>query len=376
MEKVMYDDVVVIGGDHPNTLWTVRSLGKRGYRSTIIIISDKPNSFVGKSKYIKNSYIVQSVVELLKKLHELEFPQRTVLLATSDIAAKAIDSELALLSDKYMCPNCSNIQGRVSYWMDKGLMLQKAKDCGFIIPQTKTLALTDSIPSDIKFPCIVKPQKSSEGSKDDFRICNTMAELAIALEGLKIHVGNVVIQEYLKPDYEVSILCLRSRRSGLNIIPGLLHKVRTCSSINNLGMHTFCYVEDNVSQLLDIKVINTFMDEIDYEGLYSIECFVVDGIPYFLEINLRVDGCQYVFTAAGANMPGLWADLNYGYQCGECRIRKGRTYGMTEVSYIKYMNWKNPIEVISDLMRTDCFSIFSWSDMKPFIYKFLNVILS
>lgn len=375
MEKLVYNNVVVVGGDHPNTLWVIRSLGKRGYKSTVIVLSDKHLTFVGKSKYVKDTYVVQSVTELLNKLHDLRFPKRTVLLATSDVTAKAIDSELSALSHKYICPNCANAQGRISYWMDKELMLQKAEECGFVVPQTTALALTDNIPTDIEFPCIVKPQKSSDGSKDDFRICNSATDLAVALEGLKTNVKSVVIQKYLKPDYEASILCLRSRKYSLNIAPGLLHKVRTCSSTNNMGMHTFCYVDDNVSQLLDINVINKFLDQIDYEGLYSIEFCVVDAVPYFLEINLRVDGCQYVFTTAGANMPGLWADLNYGYPSEKCQIRKGRTYGMTEISYIKYMNWKNPIEVILDLVKTDCFSIFSLTDIKPFLYKFLNVFL-
>ena len=50
----MNREVVVIGGNHHNTLSILRSLGEKGIKSLLIVLSPyDPKPFVGYSKYIR-----------------------------------------------------------------------------------------------------------------------------------------------------------------------------------------------------------------------------------------------------------------------------------------------------------------------------------
>ncbi|MBQ8530831.1 MAG: ATP-grasp domain-containing protein [Parabacteroides sp.] len=368
-------DVVVVGGDHYNTLWVCRSLGLTGYKPTIIVLDQNKNkSFVQKTKYAKNSYVVTSCSAILEILLNLNFNKKVSIFSSSDKISDFLDTHYTLLSTKYYLANC-NEDGSLSQWMDKMIMNEFAKKSGFKIPFSKEISLytyNSMDLEDVKYPCIVKPLKSSNGSKLDFNICNNKNELCDSLKKIKENCCNVLIQEYLKPDFEISILCMRHRKSKINLIPGLLIKSKTCKSVYNLGMPAYAYTQKEIKPYVDTKVVDHFLNEIDYEGLYSIEFFVTKDTTYFLEINLRVDGDLFVYTQSGVNMPYLWDTLNQGDSIKDEQLDiKKRTYGMTEISYIKYLDWKHPIEAIKDWWRTDCYSIFSWSDIKPFIYKFI-----
>ncbi len=369
-------DVLVLGGNHYNTLWVVRSLGLVGFIPTLIVLNeDGGKSFVQKSKYVKKSYVVSSCDEMLSVLIGLNFDRKISLFSSSDNISDFIDRHYFALEHKYFLPNCNRTEGSLSKWMDKKIMSETALNAGFNIPFSKELLTNECEILDyeqIKYPCIIKPLKSSQGSKKDFNICSNKDELYKSLKKVKENCSKVLVQEYLKPDFEISILCMRHRNSQINLIPGLLVKSKTCKSVYNLGMPAFAYVQKEIQPFIDEMVVNKFLDEIDYDGLYSIEFFVSRNVAYFLEINLRVDGDLFVYTQSGVNMPYYWDMLNHGKSIREEQlVVEKRTYGMTEISYIKYLNWNRPVEVIKDWWKTDCYSIFSWTDIKPFIYKFL-----
>lgn len=371
-------DVVVVGGSHNNTLWVARSLGMAGYCPTIVIVCDREKSFVTRSKYIRHSFVVRTdeeAVELLRS--ELRFKGKTVVFASSDGAAACLDRHFEELSERYCLFNCSGRQGELSRWMDKGTMVKQAAQSGFVIPRSTHVDL-ESVTGDIfrstTFPCIVKPQKSSEGHKTDFRICNDKSSLEQAFSEIRPVCRYVQVQQYIRPDYEISVLCFRHRASGICAVPGLLRKLATCQSVSSLGMSTYAQVRKSLEPLVDENVVRRFLDTIDYHGLCSIEFFVKDGIPYFLEINLRVDGNLFIYTTAGCNMPRLFMELmqNPCYVPSKEQLRIDReVIGMTEVSFVKY-TWKHPLLMLRVWWQTECYSIFSWKDPLPFLFKFIH----
>lgn len=371
------NDVVVVGGDHYNTLWVVRSLGIMGFKPTVVVVNPlKKCSFVTKSKYASTAYVVSNEVEMLELLKKLSFLERVVVFSSSDRVSDVIDQNYGELKKKYILPNCGEQQGMLSYWMDKRVMTELAVKSGFNIPYSVEINLSNgqfSLPNDIPYPCVLKPLKSSAGQKTDFRICVSRDELEKALISLRIHCASVLLQEYIKPDFEISILGMRSRTIEQNLVPGLLYKMGTCQSVRNMGMPTYAYVEESVEPYVDRTVVDNFLNSIDYDGLYSIEFFVSGGKAYFLEINLRVDGDLFVYTIGGVNMPYLWACLSVGIlsDASMMKLKKNRTYGMTEISYIKYLQWKKTLKVIEEWWKADCYSIFSWKDPLPFFYKFI-----
>ena len=373
-------DVVVIGGDHYNTLWVVRSLGIMGFKPTIVVVNPlKKCSFVTKSKYVFTAYVVSDEVEMLELLNKLSFLERVVLFSSCDSVSDVIDQNYDELKKKYILPNCGEQQGMLSYWMDKRVMTELAVKLGFNIPYSAEINLRNgqfSLPDDIPYPCVLKPLKSSAGQKTDFRICVSRDELEKALISLRIHCSSVLLQEYIKPDFEISVLGMRSRAIKQNLVPGLLYKTGTCQSVHNMGMPTYAYVEESLEPYVDRTVVDNFLNNIDYDGLYSIEFFVSEGKSCFLEINLRVDGDLFVYTTGGVNMPYLWAQLSMGMPIdnSSIRLKRKRTYGMTEISYLKYLKWNEPLKIIAEWWKTDCYSIFSWKDPLPFIYKFISAI--
>lgn len=367
--------IIVVGSDHRNTLWIVRTLGSAGFKIYTIIVSNTIDSFVSKSKFVEKYWIVSdpsSVINVLNDnfLHELSKP---IVYITNDICAKTIDENYIYLRTKFILPNIDDKQGLISYWMDKNIMVQAAEIAGFTIPKTWSLSLDDNdlnLPSNIIYPCIIKPELSSDGCKNDFRICNNKEELKISILKLKGVLSNVLIQEYIKPDYEVSIVGARLLMTKINIIPGLTYKISTCKSLHNLGMATYACLRKQMPPFINEENINNFFSIINYSGLYSIEFFIKGDKAYFIEINLRSDGNTFIPYFGGVNLPLLWAVDATG---GAVNIMKQKIsndiYAMIEVNYFKYLRSYNPIVVIKDLFRTDCFSLFSLKDIKPVLYK-------
>lgn len=373
--------VIVIGGDHYNTLWVIRSLGLGGISPYAIIVNpDKNVSFVTKSKYLQKSWVINNETSIKGILqgHFNSEKLSPVIICTSDGSASYIDEHYDELKDKFLMPSIGGKGKLISYWMDKSKMIQAAKEAGFNIPRTWNLNLEQCdeirkiIPEDISYPCIIKPLKSSEGTKYDFRICTNEVTLVKYLDELKKQINLIIIQEYIKSDYEVSFPAVNLYYAGKNIIPGLLIKLSTCNNTYNLGMSTYACLRKDLKPLISMEKVHHLFKTIPYFGLYSMEFLVCEDKAYFLEINLRNDGNMFYVTTAGVNLPLLWVlditnhDISHLQQNVSHSI-----YGMTEISYIKYFKLKNWRQGLKDWYRSDCFSIFYKKDIMPFIYKFI-----
>ena len=74
-------------------------------------------------------------------------------------------------------------------------------------------------------------------------------------------------------------------------------------------------IKKGISELVDINLVKSMLERIDYYGLFSFEFGKSKGKAYFFETNLRNDGTTYSFYRAGANLPLLWiyssAGLDY-----------------------------------------------------------------
>lgn len=379
MNEVMNNKVIVIGGNHYNTLWTIRSLGFMGCCPYLIVISEG-HSFVAQSKFVKRSWIVRSECQILDVLRgnfkTEELPP--VIITTSDPCVELIDQNYSWLSERFILPNIDNRANQISYWMDKNIMLKAARQAGFSIPAVWHISLDkgvsdeNNIPADIMFPCILKPLKSSRGTKYDFNICNNKEELIEAFHKVEKHTSEIILQEYLEPDFEISFIAAILPNAKKNIIPGVQYKLKTCQAIQSLGMPTFSCVKPGLEPYVDISVVNKFFEIIKYSGVYSIEFLISNRKAYFLEVNLRTDSDMFIYTAAGVNLPFLWVmDVTGNDISGLPQQVERITYGMTEVSFIKYLKWPAFFQSFKEWWQTDCYSIFSWKDLRPFFFKFI-----
>jgi len=370
-----YKQCVAIGADHYNTLWLVRALGMAGFEPTAIIIGKKKGrSFVGKSKYCKYCYCLSSLDVLLPFIKSLSFPQRTVLIATSDKVAELIDQNYVHLSAKFILCNCNQKEGGLCYWMGKEKQMSRAKEVGLPVPYSKIINLSSEMAlHDAKYPALLKPEVSAEGAKAAFRICNNEKELHTSIDEIKNVCSRVVVQEYVRHDNE---FLMYGVAVGNNIIiPGGVFKTITCSDTHNLGMHVYGYISASCpSQFDGIEAVKRFVKSINYQGLFSVEVIITKDNYYFLEINLRNDGTCYLTTQAGVNIPAIWTAYCYGYDWHKFPItfKRDKTYGLNEINYIKYGIKKTGIiRTIKNVFKAKAFSLYKVNDVKPLIYKII-----
>ena len=369
--------VVIVGGDHHNTLALVRALGMVNYHVILIVVATNHKSFVTHSKYSSESYIVEKedkVLDLLRtKYHTCK--ERIPIITASDQSAEFLDKHFDELSEHYIIANCGNKQGEISKWMDKENMLCEAKKCGLSTPFSLFVeenAAYNIQEEEIPFPCVVKPLKSCLASKDDFRICKDINNLRDVLYDMKKRHIPIAIQEFVKVDYEFLIIGARCRKTKKNHIVGGLHKHKCCKDTNNMGMFVLGETTVKIPSGIDISKLDAFLDAIDYEGLYSLEFMIANEKAYFTEINLRNDGCLFCWTNAGCNIAANW--------CEEMKTGKSVRYDnllnknmLVEISYLKYYH-NNLYTMFKDFQKADAYAIFDKHDIKPFLYKFLNVI--
>ncbi len=374
-------ECVIVGGDHFNLLWLARSLGKEHiFPDIIILISSKTKSFVTKTKYANRTFVVRSKEELIELLVSNHFREKMVLITAGDDVASAIDENYNRLNDKFFLPNCKEQQGKLVEAMDKKIMNDLANKVGINIPLTNKFDFSSDNVLDydhIIYPCIVKPEKSFSGHKQDFRICYNKENLLEELSSIKSSCSEVLIQEYIEPDFEFLVNCVRLP-NGENIIPGIIKKEMKGTNLYDLGMTFIARTDTNIDNYIDPQLIDKFINQYNYHGIYSIEFMFAKGKAYFLELNLRSDATLFISTTNGVNLPFLWYNSfqieNKKTKQLQTKYSEKNSYGMAEVSYFKTTPFFHPIKMIKTIKRINCFSIFSWSDIKPFIYKFIYAI--
>ena len=370
--EIQKKEVIIVGSDHYNTLWLVRSLGFEGYAVTVIIVGGK-NSFVSTSRFCSRSVIVDSINDVVPTLMSLSFVRRIVVIAAGDIYAKIIDENYEMLSSKYLLHNCKNKGGEIAYWMNKSSLLEKAKESGLTIPATVSLGPEEVLTErNFTFPCLIKPEVSALLSKDAFNVCKDITELKSALQEVFVSGKRVLVQELINVDYEVLIYGVRTN-AGQLIMPGGLKKIHTCSSNNNMGMMSYgCLTRELEQHGISVDGIARLMESIDYHGVFSVEFMIANGKSYFLEMNLRNDGTVYCTTKAGVNIPAIWSITAEGLSIEDIpmRLKRDQTFCMNEVNYFKYtLLHQSLIKSFGEILRARAFSIFEIKDLRPVIAK-------
>lgn len=301
--------VIVIGGNHHNTLGVIRALGEKGVKSYVIITNDNRFSFVKKSKYIIKSYIVkESKNEILNTLlnnFELE-KDKTIVIPTSDFAAITIDDNLDKLKDKFIVPQINNIQGMIGKYMDKYVQYQLAENYNIAMAKSYEIDLVNNnLSYNYKnYPYIVKPIISAYGSKADMRICHNGTELEKAIAYCKSkNFPRVLIQEFIDYDYEIGLLgCVHC---GKVILPGIVKKIRRYPKKYGTTSYAIVYKKDIVNSDF-INDINKLLLGIHYSGMYDMDVFVKNGKYYLNEINFRNSGNSIVYCYDNIYLVYLW----------------------------------------------------------------------
>lgn len=295
--------IIILGGDNPNTLGMIRTLGEAEITFTSIIIRDL-FIIASKSRYIdkKRLFIERNIDDAYRDLMAVKQQlngEKAYLLVEGDANSGYLDRHYNELKDYFIWNNAGE-EGRLSDFLKKEKQLELAIACGFnVLPST--VVNVGEIPTDIEYPVITKAITSEMSNwKAEVFVCKNEDELREAYKSLRSE--KVLIQKYV---YKKDELCL----DGHSIDHGRKQFISIASNYNYLlesGFSYQCTVSNYDNKELIDKLTN-MMSQIGYEGIYCIE-FIIDqdDTPYFLEINFRNSGWSYASTCVGMPLPILW----------------------------------------------------------------------
>ena len=370
------NSVIIIGGNHHNTLGVIRAMGYKGVKPTVILISNAKSNNVGKSRYIKELIVVSNENDALDYLlRNKENNRGAVIIACSDGASSMLDLNRDVLKPHYSVPG-SSLAGRVTSIMNKQTMSELGKAVGFTVPASWVLDRNALNVDEVTYPCITKPLLSITGQKSDIKICKNESELLFALSGG--YGEKYQVQQFLDKDFEYQLIGLSLNSGEVVIIPGCSRCIRPCPGTNTGYLH----YESLAGVKAPVEICKKFVREVGYSGLFSIE-FLRDkkGRDYFMEMNFRNDGNAICVTASGTNLPYLWylanSGLDYTRELASSTFRP--VYVMPEFADFTNFVANGKISLwcwLCDLHKTDCFMTYSKRDPMPFLQALLNMILA
>ena len=148
-------EIIVIGGNHHNTLSILRSLGEKGVKSLLIVVSKDPKPYIGYSKYIQEMRVVKTVDEIASAMYSLHrSSEKAVVIACADSISSYLDSNRNKLLKDFILPG-SEEEGKITRLMNKNSMMQLAIDCGIAVPLSWIVYPAKPEISSLSYPCIM-----------------------------------------------------------------------------------------------------------------------------------------------------------------------------------------------------------------------------
>lgn len=365
--------IIVFGNDHTNSVGVIQSLGKAGYKPVGLLYGERTD-LVKSSKYTSSIITARDPQACIDKLLETTFDAnaRIPIIATCDMAALTLERNADRLKVRFIFEHSTHYT--LEYLAKKEIQVRLATEAGFHVPKTWNLKDSKTIPDDVCFPCLIKPSVSCEGAKSDIRVCKTKKELESNLDSLK-YTKNVLLQQYIERDYEISILgCGLS--TGKCIIPAIENKLTLYPKY--VGLECLA----NMQPLDDHEIkssIENLIASIGYVGLFSVEMMhcKTNGKFYFTEINLRNDGAEAFVTKYGANLPLNHVEDLIGLPLTEQKEFHPGYYIWDFHHFLSLIHRDISLCTwIKEIKQSNGFMLYFKEDKKPFYKQYSNWIKS
>lgn len=369
----MKKDVIVFGNDHTNSVGVIQSLGQAGYKSIGLLFGDRSN-FVSSSKYTKGVITAKGAQECIEKLLK-NLPTnngKTPIIACCDTAALILEQNADRLKEYFVFEYATNYS--IEYLSKKENQVRLATESGFNVPKSWNLRDSKRIPIDITYPCILKPLVSCEGAKSDIRVCKTREELEKNLNSLA-YTKNVLLQQYINRDYEISILGC-GLKSGQCVIPVVENKLTLYPK--DVGLECLA----NMQPLEDSPIktsIEALIEKTGFVGLFSVEMMHCkdDNKFYFTEINLRNDGAEALVTKYGANLPLNHVENLLDLPLTEQKVFRPGYYIWDMHHFLSLIHGDISVTTwLKELRMSNGFMLYFKDDKKPFFKQYTNWLLS
>lgn len=383
--------VIVVSRNYSTGLGVIRALGAAGYMIDLIASTKKKGSSViaSSSKYIRNSVEVMSPKiqgdsgeGILKELAKY-FGRETkpVVFSVDDFTTSVIDNNRSLLERHFILPGIvGGGDGSLASCMDKTVQAEIAGASGFAVPLEWVISLKREIkvPSDMVYPCFVKPLLSAEGSKSEMAVCENVSELYQHLNKMKAFYEDrdVLVQEYLNisREYDLSGVCLDQEI----IIPGLIEKTHIAKYERGVTMAGRMTKLENIGEAAE--KIREMLKQFHYVGMFDMELNLCGDKLYFNEVNFRSGGPNYAYYLNGVNLPEIFVrwvtDHELNMKNTEIKTY-GRSFVYEKVAWEDFMNgYMTKKEMKSCIEGADFTLLADDSDPAPGKYFFRRIRLS
>lgn len=363
--------VIIFGNDHTNSIGLIHSMGIVGYECIALVFGLR-TGFVKSSKFTKDIISASSAQGCIDNLlaTDLGKNKKMVIIAGCDTAALTLEKNANKLTDRFLFEYASKYT--LDYISKKENQVRLAKEAGFNVPKTWNLKDSKTIPEDVCYPCLIKPLVSCEGAKSDIRVCNTKEELEYNLNDLNC-TTNVLLQQYIDRDYEISILGC-GLTNGKCLLPAVENKLTLFPKY--VGLECLANIQKLTDEEIIISITN-LIESLGYVGLFSVEMMHCksDNKFYFTEVNLRNDGAEAFITKYGANLPlnhvedmkGLpltpQTEENPGYYIWDMHHLKSLLY-----RDISILTW------IKEIRMSNGFLMYLKEDRKPFFRQYMYML--
>lgn len=302
--------MLVIGGDHANTLASVRALAREGIAFDLIIhgVHSGHRTMAESSKFAPKPLFTDGTYEAIRSVIGTWIgrsdPTSCIMLPSSDLSALVIDEQFR--------PSGVNASGfgdehwRICELMDKNAQAKWAAEHDIPVAQSVKLDFLDfdcESSSPIDYPVIVKPVVSAEGDKSDISICRNQEDYRRTV-GIYIESGyeSALVQELI--DYEYEITCV-----GLIMLDGtLIWRAYEKEIVYPAGHGSTA----SARLITDAIILNEIVSSLNvlsregYRGLFDIDFFKTPNSIMLNEINFRQSGIVSFLFYEGIYLPSLW----------------------------------------------------------------------
>lgn len=392
--------IVIVGSDHHNTLAAIRAFGKKKCDIAVVVHGnhlERKKIKVVSSKYVNQHqfHIIENNKDELIEILQIygDAAHKTILFPCSDFAEMVFDSNYNLLKQCFLFPGFFGAPGKVCEMMDKWNQYLFAQKYGVPMAPTFLASLKgDEVPSELSFPCIIKPRVSAFGSKTDIVVCESRQMLLEAFaEYRKKGYSEGLVQAFINKDYEANslgfVLTTENRHAHVGAIA-----VKIREQLESATSYAMLVGDMNSASVMDEgkyvhlfetnqKIIHALQDD-GYSGHYDIEYLVCGNTVYLNEINFRQSGNGYALVNRYVNAPFLWACGilgDSGFQIpGKC-VDVGSRF-MAEL-YDKMYLKKHPDrealsihEWIQDIRKSDAFAVFDRKDLRATIRIYFDAV--
>ena len=367
--------VIILGLDNSNTLGMLRQLAPYGVNTFVVLWGKKQLlSCVKHSKYCQLYHYEESYEDAINFIsNNLRVTgERPIIIPTGDLTAEAVDMLRESTLKDFVVPGTTE-SGLLAKILDKDYMCRLAEKVGFDVPVSTTIENGIVDFNKVKYPCLVKPVKHGPQKKYfKTKICKNQKELhefASTLDKAKTY----QVQEYVIKESEVLLYGYRTQAGECNTY-GVLHRIRGGEDSDT----TYGYIDNTIPTCIDTKLINDYLQEIEFNGLFSFEYGLSKNKAYFFEVNLRNDATAYWFSLAGANIPLLWVRKAVGLSTEDVphNIDKCQ-YFIDEIDDLLYVRNGaiSKKEYRDALSKSILLKYKDKNDPLPYFYKKTNFVL-